>query len=223
MVASLGVKLCCCTMCGAYICRSREGPIRLLYFPFFLFFRLNALVYRTKYKRWCFDGVHRDSSLHSAFFATDVLNVREWHLFLSFTQSLGAAAVFAESPFSLYHRLICCCVYIHIHPQQHFEVSVRGWSYQFYVHVLFVFLFSFRFNGILATFYLTSLFPRRGPKQMIVQQFFTFGQSIKLNQFSSLNALAICFVFETRTKQLTWAQKHIHPLNEIHENWHHFF
>lgn len=215
---------CAAAPCVAHIYVDRVKVLFDFYiFRFFYFFGWTHWCIEQNIKGDALMVVHRDSSLHSAFFATDVLNVREWHLFLSFTQSLGAAAVFAESPFSLYHRLICCCVYIHIHPQQHFEVSVRGWSYQFYVHVLFVFLFSFRFNGILATFYLTSLFPRRGPKQMIVQQFFTFGQSIKLNQFSSLNALAICFVFETRTKQLTWAQKHIHPLNEIHENWHHFF
>lgn len=115
-------------------------------------------------------------------------------------------------------------VYIYIYiPSSTLKYPFGAGRISFMSMFCLFFLFSFRFNGILATFYLTSLFPRRGPKQMIVQQFFTFGQSIKLNQFSSLNALAICFVFETRTKQLTWAQKHIHPLNEIHENWHHFF
>lgn len=87
-------------------------------------------------------------------------------------------------------------VYIYIYiPSSTLKYPFGAGRISFMSMFCLFFLFSFRFNGILATFYLTSLFPRRGPKQMIVQQFFTFGQSIKLNQFSSLNALAICFVF----------------------------
>lgn len=85
-------------------------------------------------------------------------------------------------------------VYIYIYiPSSTLKYPFGAGRISFMSMFCLFFLFSFRFNGILATFYLTSLFPRRGPKQMIVQQFFTFGQSIKLNQFSSLNVLAICF------------------------------